>query len=427
MVIWKKRKKAVIIVVSLVLVLAVILSAVLLAARRAGGIAAATAMGYTVLARTDLVNSISVSGTIESSNTQNVFSTLNYLVEEIHVSLGDTVAAGELLAELDTEALELEIAQQKARMRHNSGMDAELSSAEAALRTAELDLQTKAAIFEENKVLFENGYISDFEMEQSETNHQLAQVTYDRAASSLNAIRNRIKQENDIQQITLQRLEKNLADSLIKAPMDGTVTEIFAKEGSPGSGLLFVIEDTQNLLINTHVQEYDIGRIHEGQKVTVKSDATGDAVLQGEVVKIAPTSVKNAAGETIISSPAEFETQIAVLGHDTGLKIGMNTRLNIILEEKSAVYAVPHDALGVNAAGQSIVYALINENGRSTIKELVVETGLETDFYVEVRGDGLAEGMRIINDAADASPGNPGIQGGPNNEPMPGPPMMRRP
>jgi hypothetical protein len=140
------------------------------------------------------------------------------------------------------------------------------------------------------------------------------------------------------------------------------------------------------------VQEYDIGRIHEGQKVTVKSDATGDAVLQGEVVKIAPTSVKNAAGETIISSPAEFETQIAVMGHDTGLKIGMNTRLNIILDEKSGVYAVPHDALGVNAAGQSIVYALINENGRSSIKELVVETGIETDFYVEVRGTGWQRG-----------------------------------
>ena len=425
MVIWKKHKKTAVIIVSLVIVLAVLLSAALLAARRNSGTAGAAAMGYTVLARTDLVNSISVSGTIESSNSQNVFSTLNYLVDEIHVTLGDEVAAEDLLAKLDTAALELDIAQQQTRMRNNSGMEAELVNAEAALKTAEIDLQVKTTTYEDNKVLFAAGYISEQELSQAETSYKLAAATHERAAASLDAIRRRSKQENEAQQITLQRLEKNLADSLIRAPLGGTVTEIFAKVGSPGSGLLFVIEDTQNLLITTHVQEYDIGRIHEGQKVTIKSDATGDALLQGEVVKIAPTSVKNVAGETIISSPAEFETRIAVLGQDTGLKIGMNTRLNIILEEKAGVYAVPHDALSVNAAGQSIVYALINENGRSSFREVVVETGLETDFYVEVRGDGLAEGMRIANDAADAGPGNSAPQGG---GPMraPGPVMIRR-
>ncbi|MEW5919795.1 MAG: HlyD family efflux transporter periplasmic adaptor subunit [Bacillota bacterium] len=426
----KNRKKTTIFIVSLVLVIAVLLSVTILAARRNSSTATLrnTALSnMTPLSRTELLNSISVSGTIESAKSQNIYSTLTYPVKEIYVHLGDKVKAGDLLAKLDTASLELDIAQQKARMLNNSGMDAELINAEATLKTAEIDLQIKTTTYEDNKILFESGYISDHELSQSETNYTLAVAAYGKAVSSLDAIRNRIKQENDTQQIALQKLEKNLADSLIKAPLDGTVTAIYAKIGSPGSGLLFVIEDTENLIITAYVKEYDMGRIHQGQKVTIKSDATGDAVLNGEVVKIAPTSAKSATGETIVSSTAEFETQIAVLDHDTGLKIGMNTRLEIILEKKAGVYAVPYDAVSVNAAGQSIVYAVTNENGKPAIKELVVETGMETDFYTEVRGDGLSDGIMILNDAASVKPGDLGREAGSSNRPlMPGM-MTRRP
>lgn len=406
MYIWKKHKKAAVIIISLVLILAVLLTAGLLAAGRVGGGAALpddALANTTTLAKTGLVDSVSLSGTVQSANSQNVYSTLNNLVEEVHVELGDSVSAGALLARLDTAALELEIAQQQARMRHNSGMDAELFNAEAALKTAELDLRNKAAILEENTILFEGGYISGLEMEQARTNHQLAQSTYDRAVSSLNATRNRINQENDIQQIVLQRLEKNLADSLIKAPLDGTVTAVHAEPGSPGSGLLFVIENTQNLMITAFVKEYDMGRIRPGQEVTIRSDATADAQVRGEVTGIAPTSIKSAAGETIVSSPAEFAVEIAVLDQETGLKVGMNARLEIILEKKSDVYAVPYSAVGENAQGQSVIYAIIQENGRPRIKELPVERGMETDFHVEVRGDGLADGIIILNDADAAN------------------------
>ncbi len=450
---WKDRKKTAIVVVSLALVLAVLLSVTLFARRNSG--AANTALSNVIhLSKTELVNSISVSGTIESSNTQSVYSTLNYLVAEIYVRVGDKVAAGDLLATLDTAVLELDIAQQRSTLdnsqknafldlqikkltyenlkkQYDNGLNTELVNAEATLETAEFDLQTKKETFENNKSLFASGYISGQELNQSETNYLLAVTTYDKAVSSLATTKIKVEQDlmiaeanlknaeaayqNDTQQIALQKLEKNLADSLIKAPLDGTVTAIYAKVGSPGSGLLFIIEDTETLIITAYVKEYDIGHIQKGQKVTIKADATGDVLLQGEVVKIAPTSAKSATGDTIVSSTAEFETQIAVLDHDTGLKIGMNTRLEIILEKKDGVYALPYDAVTVNAEGRSIIYAVTNENSKPLIKELVVDTGMETDFYTEVWGDGLSEGMMILNDAAGINSGNPsGGSGGPN-------------
>jgi len=420
-----KRKKTIIIVLSLVLLIAVVLTLKTLAAKGDGS---AANISYTVLSKTDLVNSISVSGNIESANTQNVYSTLNYPVEEIYVSVGDRVAAGDLLAKLDTASLELDIAQQKAEMQNNNGMNSELINSESSLKTAEIDLQTKKKTFEENKILFESGYISDQELNQSETDYTLAAEAYNKAISSLEATKEKVKQEDSTQQIALQKLEKDLADSLIKTPVDGTVTAVFAKVGSSGNGLLFVVEDTENLLITTYVKEYDIDKVHEGQAVTIKSDATGDALLNGEVIKIAPTSEKDATGETIIASTVEFEVQIAVLDHDSGLKIGMNTRLNIILEEKADVYAVPYNAVSVNADGRSIIYILTDEPEKAMIQELVVETGIETDFYTEVRGEGLSDGVKVVNDATSVSPGNMAAgrqaDGGSGGRMMRGP-MMR--
>ncbi|RJR21952.1 MAG: HlyD family efflux transporter periplasmic adaptor subunit [Desulfobacteraceae bacterium] len=399
----KKRKKT-FIFISLVLVVAVILVVTAIKARESSS---AGSVPYTVLSRTELVNSISVSGMVESVNAKNVYSTLTYPVKEIYVNVGDQVAAaGDMLAKLDTASLELDIAQQKTRMLNNNGLNLELVNAEAALKTAEIDLQTKMTTYENNKIFFEAGYISEQELSQSETNYMLAVTTYDKAVSSLKATKIKAEQENDSQRISLQKLEKNLADSWIKAPIDGTVTAVYAKVGSPGSGLLFVIEDTENLIITTYVKEYDVGQVHQGQMVTIRSDATGDAVLNGEVVKIAPTSTKNAAGAPITSSTVDFETKIAVLDHDTGLKIGMNTRLNIILEKKADVYAVPYDAVTVNADGQSIVYVIADEHGKHIVKELVVETGMETDFYTEVSGEGLSDGVMVVNNATSVKPGD---------------------
>jgi len=421
----KKRKKTIIFVISLLLLIAAIMAIKVLAVR---GNSTAANVPYTVISKTELVSSISVSGTIESANAENVYSTLTYPVEEIHVSVGDQVAMGYLLAKLDTASLELDIAQQKARMLNNNGMNSELINSESALKTTEVDLQTKMTTYEDNKILFESGYISDQELRQSETNYTLAVEAYEKALSSLDVTKKRVEQENNTQIIALQKLEKNLADSLIKAPVGGTVSVVNAKVGASGNGLLFVIEDTENLIITTYVKEYDIGQVNQGQMVTIRTDATGDAVLSGEIIKIAPTSAKSTTGETIVSSTVEFETQIAVLDHDAGLKIGMNARLNIILEEKANVYGVPYDAVTVNSDGQSIVYVITEEQEKQIVKELVVETGMETDFYTEVSGEELSDGVMVVNDATSVNPGDivgRGVDGS-NRRMTPGT-MMRRP
>ena len=124
-------------------------------------------------------------------------------------------------------------------------------------------------------------------------------------------------------EIALQQLERSMDDSIITAPISGTVTAVIAREGAVGMGLMFVIEDTNNLRIVTSFREYDLANIQTGTEVTITSHATGDAVYSGVISRISPAAIPN-------SPVVEFEAEVEVVSVDTDLRIGMNTRIDVI-------------------------------------------------------------------------------------------------
>jgi multidrug resistance efflux pump len=126
-------------------------------------------------------------------------------------------------------------------------------------------------------------------------------------------------------EIALQLLERQLANSVVTSPINGTVTAVIATEGSVGMGPLFIVEDTENLRIMTSVREYEINKIAAGMAVVIQADATGTAEHEGLIIRISPSA-------NIHSHIVEFEVEVAILSQDTGLRIGMNTRISVDLE-----------------------------------------------------------------------------------------------
>lgn len=131
-------------------------------------------MSATVLQKTDLVNGISLTGTVESADASYVHTSLNSTVNTVAVKVGDRVEAGDLLAQLDTSDLELSIAEQQATLRKlsrqnqyamenaqkkledaksdiSNNVDAELIAAENALRTAQQNLNDARRDLNEHK------------------------------------------------------------------------------------------------------------------------------------------------------------------------------------------------------------------------------------------------------------------------------------
>ena len=217
-------------------------------------------------------------------------------------------------------------------------------------------------------------------------------------------------QSTKSQEIAIQSLQDTLADATITAPVSGVVTAVYAEEGQPGNGLLFVIEDTDALKITTNIREYDVGNIEVGMPVVIRSDATGDKEISGTVTYIAPAANKTENGNTLTAddSTVEFEAEVQVNEADSGLRIGMNTRLTVLLEERSDVYGVPYDSVVEKADGSEVVYAVepsSEKEGSYVVTEVPVTTGLETDFYIEVSGDGITDGLSIVSDPQSVAPG----------------------
>ncbi len=211
------------------------------------------------------------------------------------------------------------------------------------------------------------------------------------------------------ERLSLEKLQQSLADSTVKSPITGTVTAVYALPGMPGNGLLFVIEDTERLVVKTSVREYDVAALSTGLPAVIKSDATGEREFDGAVLRIAPAAAKTADGSTAAKNggTVEFEAEVSLPEATDALRIGMNVRLNIILEKKEDILSVPYDAVTTDENGEDVLYiAHKGEDGNYTVKAVPVKTGMETDFAIEVTADALAEGDLVITDPGSAAPGD---------------------
>jgi multidrug efflux pump subunit AcrA (membrane-fusion protein) len=221
-------------------------------------------------------------------------------------------------------------------------------------------------------------------------------------------------QSTQSQEIAIQKLQNTLDEATITAPVSGVVTAVYAKVGEPGNGLLFVVEDTESLKVKTKIKEYDIAHVQVGMPVIIKSDATGDREIPGVITEIAPAAIKTDSGSiqsASSNSAVEFEAEVQVNEKNSGLRIGMNTRMTVLLEEKENVFGVPYDSVVEKADGTEVLYAVQPKGTQGkdadtyVVQEVPVTTGLETDFYVEVSGTGITNGMSILSDPQSVTPG----------------------
>ena len=245
-----------------------------------------------------LANSITVRGTVESVQRRSVYTTLGYMVERVYVEAGDIVSEGQVLGVLDTRDLV-------------NAANIQILNAEASLRIAEINLATAVHNHETIRILHDARAIPRNDMQQSEFSLQSATASRQAAMALLGATR--------------LALGRQMENAVIRSPANGVVTAVYAREGAVGMGLLFVIDDTDNLKITTSFREQDLGRVRTGMGVIITSDATGNAEYAGTISRINPAA-------SAFAPVAEFEAEVLVTSPNTGLRIGMNTRLNIILE-----------------------------------------------------------------------------------------------
>jgi len=281
---------------------------------------------------------------------------------------------------------------------------AESRRADMALELAQSNLESSRALLENRRTDLERARTaaqSSLNAARA-ANTQIVTGHQSQVAGALAA------QNFDDALIAIQMMETDLEKAIIAAPIAGTITAVIAEEGAPGLGLLFVIQDTDNLVVKTNINEFDFASVNLGDTVNIRADATGSTVFNGNLTRIAPTTTSAAHGTTQSSQIADFECEITVSPGQSGLRVGMSTRLSVITQQSSNTLAVPTYAITINQSGEQIIFIAVPEGlGRYTAQPVAVTIGIQTNRLTEVSANTLTEGTLVITNTNGLQPGTP--------------------
>lgn len=312
----------------------------------------ATAAIKTVqVSRGDVVSTVSATGTLALENSVDVSSKITGRIVNVYVTENQQVKMGDLLIKLDDATL-------KSTLSQNS---AKLANAEAN--------------YARTKSLYAQGAISKQLMDADEMSYQVAVTNY-------------------------QISSDNLSDTIITAPINGIVIGKPTPVGqtvAPGIStpmILMTIGDMSSMRIEVLVDESDIGRIKQGQRVTFTVDSYQNEEFEGTVQLISRKSVTQ-------QSVIYYTVYVKVKDAKNKLIPGMTARANILIDESRNTLFIPQTAVrSVN--NQKTVQVMVQENGKDVIKEVQVQTGLVGENGIEIKA-GLQEGDLIVTRAARGS------------------------
>lgn len=240
-----------------------------------------------------------------------------------------------------------------------------------------------------------------YQLSDYDNNVALAQDSYENAK---NAADDNIRNAMDVlegeryeiasvSQSDMDALQIRINNCTVKAPMSGIVSAVNVNLGSlPTDASLATIVDDSDFSISANLSEANIHKVAPGMKVIIKTVATGDEEIEGEIRYIssvaAPSGdndVKNFSIVFDIADKSKFEK----------VYVGMSATVRIILNEVFDTFAVPYDCLVVEGR-QAYLMVAVEDGDSYIVDQIPVKTGVESNYYVEVSGDGLYEGMLIV-------------------------------
>ncbi len=304
-------------------------------------------------------------------------------VTALHVKEGQSVRKGAILA-----SIEPDMAQARTVANLKSGFGRAKVNHERARVDYERDLELHKA-----------GLISDEELRLAKDDYDITRIEYQSALEEM-----RLAEEDGVS----MDLDAETAEILqVLAPGSGAVILVEIEEGeivtsgalSYTSGTtLMTIADLSVMQIKAGINEVDVGKVRNGQDVTIDVDAYPNAKFHGVISHVAPAA-RNVEGVKI------FDIEVDISDSDERLKPGMTANIEIQGAHKEDVLTVPIEA-AFRQNGDYVVYVFdgsedepverVVETGISNIGSLEIVSGLEEGEIValynpEVEGDEMSE------------------------------------
>jgi len=284
--------------------------------------------------------SVYASGIVKSKNQYQVYSTVNGLIQEILVTEGDTVKKGDPLIKVLNESSKLNIynAQLAANNADMYANTDKLSEARVTIGFALSKMKDDSLLLARQRILWAQSIGSRIDFEQRQLAYKNSVANYQVARLHYSELKRQLEFASR-QSYTNLKISNALAgDFVIKAEATGRVYKILKEKGEFVNTLnpVAILGDASDFLIEMKVDEYDIARIRQGQRVLFTMDSYKGKVFDATVEVIEPLMDEQSRSFTV---KANFVTKPVVLYPNLSLEA------NIIIRSKEKALTIPRSYL----------------------------------------------------------------------------------
>lgn len=353
----------------------------------------------------DIIKKTVATGKVKPRQEVNIKPQVSGVIEELYVKAGDIVSKGQKIAKVRLVPSQLNINNAnssvelaKLRLRdaeRELARQKEIRSANLDTKESELRFAQAEANFQRNKVLFEDGVISEQDFERIKMDYEVILANYENtkriAGNSLSRFENELSIRREELQAAINNLQllkegasknsKQVAN-VIRSTVEGMILDVPVEEGSSvvernnfneGTNVA-VIADMQALIFEGKVDESDVGKLKVGMPLVLSVGAIEEVSFDAELEFVSPKGVEE-------DGTVKFAVEAAIVQKaDYFLRAGYSASADIILDSRKDVLSIAErDVIFENDS----TFAEI-KTGSETFEKTVIRTGLSDGLYIEV-------------------------------------------
>lgn len=354
---------------------------------------------------------VSSVGTVVPIEVSRVAARGNGRVKSFPFREGAKIKANDVLAELQTESVDIELEAARALLKerqHELALQEagyrseEIAQAEARMLAAEAMYRRAVAVLERRQLLHEQGSITDDELDDATYTATQNEQLYAESTSDFEMKRTGYREEDieaaraavAVQEQEIAKLEEELRKRTIRAPFDGYLVEKNTEVGEwvGEGGQVATVARLDVVEVEVQVDEKHIDQIRVGERVDVHIDALGTEPYEGTIQAIVPRSNWQEGSR---SFPVIVRLDNEYVGDNPRIKEGMIARITFSGTPHEALLA--HKDAIVRSSGRPTVYVVGPDK---KVRGVPVTEGISDGAFIEIFGE-VSDGELLVVEGAE--------------------------
>ncbi|MCI6554274.1 MAG: efflux RND transporter periplasmic adaptor subunit [Prevotella sp.] len=327
---------------------------------------------------TDISKVTVITGKIEPRDEVSVKPQISGIITHLYKQAGDMVSAGEVIA--------------KVKVIPDMG---QLSSAEARVRLAGINLKQAQVDFDREESLYRQRLVSEEEYDKQKQALSQAREEMAAAQDALEVVRDGVSKSN-----------ANASSTLIRSTISGLILDVPVKVGNTvvlsntfnDGTTIATVANMNDLIFRGNIDETEVGRLVEGMPMKITVGALQDLRFDAVLEYVSPKAVEN-------NGANQFEVKAAVTAvRDGKIRSGYSANAEIVLAKAEGVLSVPESAIEFSG-DSTFVYVVGGTGEQKTYRRTQVVTGLSDGVNIEIKSGittkDKVRGPQVIADTND--------------------------